>query len=150
MQYSETVRDLFSVDQNYYLAHCISADFALGAGIAVQFNKRFDMKNKLKRCYPNYIGYYDAQVSKGISGSCIIEGKVLNLITKRNYWNKPTYKSLEDALLNMKHICKIHNIKKIAMPLIGCGLDRLEWYKVSALVKRLFSDTDIEILVCKL
>ena len=113
MQYSETVRDLFNVDQNYYLAHCISADFALGAGIAVQFNKRFDMKNKLKRHYPNYISYYDAQVSKGISGSCIIEEKVLNLVTKRNYWNKPTYKSLEDALLDMKYICKTHNIKKL-------------------------------------
>ena len=49
----------------------------------------------------------------------------------------------------MKHICKTHNIKKIAMPLIGCGLDRLEWYKVSEIIKRLFSNTDIEILVCK-
>lgn len=149
MQYSETIRDIFDVDQSYYLAHCISADFALGAGIAVQFDKRFDMKNKLRRFYPNYMSYYNAQASKGILGSCIIEGRVLNLVTKRNYWNKPTYKSLEDALLDMKHICEIHNIKKIAMPLIGCGLDKLEWYKVSKIIKRLFSDTDIEILICK-
>lgn len=149
MQYSETVRDLFSVDQSYHLAHCISADFALGAGIAVQFNRRFDMKNKLKRFYPNYMSYYNVQASKGILGSCIIEGRVLNLVTKRNYWNKPTYKSLEDALQAMKRICERHNIKKIAMPLIGCGLDKLEWYKVSEIIKRLFSDTDIEILVCK-
>ena len=27
-------RDLFTMSQGYYLAHCISADFALGAGIA--------------------------------------------------------------------------------------------------------------------
>ena len=27
-------RDLFTMPQGYYLAHCISADFALGAGIA--------------------------------------------------------------------------------------------------------------------
>ena len=150
MQYSETVRDLFDVDQSYYLVHCISADFALGAGIAVQFNERFDTKNRLKRFYPTYMGYYNAQANKGIFGDCIIEGRILNLVTKRNYWNKPTYKSLEDALLDMKHICEIHNIKKIAMPLIGCGLDKLEWSKVSELIKKLFSDTDIEILVCKL
>ena len=149
MQYSETIRDIFDVDQSYYLAHCISADFALGAGIAVQFDKRFDMKDKLKRLYPNYMGYYNTQASKGILGSCIIEERVLNLVTKRNYWNKPTYKSLEDALRDMKSICESHSIKKIAMPLIGCGLDRLEWYKVSEIIKKLFSDTDIEILVCK-
>ena len=27
MQYREEVRDLFSVSDDYYLAHCISADF---------------------------------------------------------------------------------------------------------------------------
>ena len=149
MRYLEIVSDLFNVDPSYHLAHCISADFALGAGIAVQFDKRFDMKDKLKRFYPNYMSYYNAQASKGILGSCIIEGRVLNLVTKRNYWNKPTYKSLEDALRDMKGICKTHKIRKIAMPLIGCGLDRLEWYKVSEIIKKVFSDADIEILVCK-
>ena len=29
MQYKEEVRDLFSVSDNYYLVHCISADFGL-------------------------------------------------------------------------------------------------------------------------
>ena len=39
--------------------------------------------------------------------------------------------------------------KKIAMPVIGCGLDRLEWSKVSEIIKEVFECTDIEILVCK-
>ena len=37
MIYSEEQRDLFSVSDDYYLVQCISADFAMGAGIAVQF-----------------------------------------------------------------------------------------------------------------
>ena len=36
--------DLFCVPSNYYLVQCISADFAMGAGIAVQFNKHFNVK----------------------------------------------------------------------------------------------------------
>lgn len=40
MIYKEEKRDLFSVPNDYYLAHCISADFALGKGIAVEFNKQ--------------------------------------------------------------------------------------------------------------
>ena len=45
--------------------------------------------------------------------------------------------------------CKTYNIKKVAMPLIGCGLDRLQWDRVSAMIKEIFADEDIEILVCR-
>ena len=37
----------------------------------------------------------------------------------------------------------------IAMPFIGCGLNRLEWCKVSEIIKEVFEYTDVEILVCK-
>ena len=47
MTYKEEVRDLFSVPDDYYFVQCISADFGMGKGIAVEFNKRFDTKNKL-------------------------------------------------------------------------------------------------------
>ena len=45
MKYKEEVKDLFSVSEDYYFAHCISADFGMGKGIVVEFNKRFDMKH---------------------------------------------------------------------------------------------------------
>lgn len=49
----------------------------------------------------------------------------------------------------MKTICQKETITKIAMPVIGCGLDKLSWDKVSEAIKEVFSDSDIEILVCK-
>ena len=39
MIYNEIKEDLFKNKNEYYLAHCISKDFALGAGIAKDFNK---------------------------------------------------------------------------------------------------------------
>ena len=45
MKYSEERKDLFSVQDEYYLAHCISADFGMGKGIVVEFNKRYNKKN---------------------------------------------------------------------------------------------------------
>ena len=48
MIFTEKKRDLFSVPEDYFFVHCVSADFALGKGIALEFKKRFDMKNKLK------------------------------------------------------------------------------------------------------
>lgn len=47
MTYKEEKRDLFTVDDSYYLAHCISADFKLGAGIAVEFDRHFDLLIKI-------------------------------------------------------------------------------------------------------
>ena len=146
MIYKEEVRDLFSVPDDYYLVHCISADFGMGKGIVVEFNKRFDMKRKLQSKYPNYVNQWN---NNHWSGDCILEDRVLNLITKERYFHKPTYESLKSALLVCRLECNTNNITKIAMPLIGCGLDRLQWDKVSEIIKDVFKDTDIEILVCR-
>lgn len=148
MVLKEEKRDLFSVPEEYYLAHCISADFGMGKGIVVEFNKRFNLRDKLVRKYPNYIAIWDSKYEEDVP--CLLEDKVFNLITKRNYWNKPTYESLEDSLIAMKCIAILNNINKVAMPIIGCGLDRLQWVKVKEIIKNTFEDMDIEILVCNL
>lgn len=122
MRYNEIKCDLFSLGPEYYLAHCISADFALGAGIAVQFNRRFDLHKRLKAEYPRYANYWN-------EGTCLLEDRVFNLVTKSRYWQKPTYKNMSDALVAMRDICVEQDINRIAMPIIGCGLDKLDWHK---------------------
>jgi len=136
----EEKRDLFLVDYNYYLAHCISDDFALGAGIAVEFNKRFDMRNKLKTKYPEGFG----------GAGCVLIDRVFNLITKQKCYHKPTYGRIRRALENMCDICVEYNICYIAMPQIGCGLDRLAWSEVKQIITEVFENVEIEILVCSL
>ena len=147
MIYLEEKRDLFSVPDDYYLAQCISADLGMGKGIAVQFNKKFNMKNKLTIVYGNStLKEWDS----GNEGCCILMDKVFNLVTKRNYWSKPTYETLMKALLDMKKHIEAVGANKVAMPMIGCGLDRLEWAKVSQLIQNVFTGMQLTILVCKL
>jgi O-acetyl-ADP-ribose deacetylase (regulator of RNase III) len=142
MIYNEVKGDLFKDTEDYYYAHCISADFGMGAGIAVEFNRRFNMKNKLLKEYPN--GWlFDGQYQLGT----IVIDKVFNLVTKKRVYEKPTYESLRKSLVAMRDICLQDGIKKIAMPGIGCRLDQLEWDKVSEIIKDVFKNTDIEILV---
>lgn len=145
MVYREVESDLFKVNKTYYLAHCISADFAMAAGIVVEFNKKFDMKSRLKKKYPDYIMDW---IRNSRFYDCLLEDRVFNLVTKTRYYNKPTYNSLTGALVMMRDLCNEKGINKIAMPLIGCGLDRLMWSRVSKIIKDTFADTDIEILVC--
>ena len=147
MGYIEEVKDLFSVSDDYYLAHCISADFGMGKGIVVEFNNRFDMKNILKSKYPDYL---DKFIRHRIGGDCILEDRVFNLITKEYYYDKPTIITMRLALQKMKDLALGNGVTKIAMPTIGSGLDRLSWDSVSEQIKSIFKDTDIEILVCKL
>ncbi len=135
----EEVRDLFTVPQGFYLVHCISGDFALGAGIAKQFVKVYNMKEKLESRWD----FIDKDENKAI-----IIDNVFNLITKRKYFQKPTYDSLREALEDMKEQANNLLITKLAMPKIGCGLDRLEWSRVKEILEEIFEDTDIEILVC--
>lgn len=146
MTYKEEVRDLFSVPEDYYFAHCISADFGMGKGIVIEFNKRFDMKSRLQTKYPDFVNEFHKTKCNGI---CIVEGRVFNLVTKERYYEKPTYQSMKNALWSMSRACEVVGAKKIAMPIIGCGLDKLQWNKVSEIIKEIFRDTEIEILVCR-
>lgn len=131
-------QNLFDVSEDYFLAHCISKDYALGAGIAVEFEKRFHLKSKLKK------------LDNGNFVDCILIGRVFNLVTKAKYWQKPTYESLTAALEIMKFQIQTYGIKKVAMPKIGCGLDGLQWGRVEEIIKAVFQDVNCEILVCYL
>lgn len=133
------------MSDEYALVHCISSDFALGAGIAKLFEEKFHLRKKLLTACPDYTKVWDTMEQKGV---CIRTGQVLNLVTKRNYWNKPTYDTMRTALLSLRKCCEYYGIRKIACPLIGCGLDRLQWAEVSAILKEVFGDMKIEIVVC--
>lgn len=144
----ENKMDLFKVDlTKYTLAHCISLDCALGAGIAKIFDIKYpDMKPYLKRVvsenhlnYPVTIMY----TSDNLNDYCIF-----NLITKEKYWHKPTYETITKTIQEMKYMCEQYGIKYLAIPKIGCGLDRLSWNKVKEILEEEFKGLDIEILVC--
>lgn len=134
-------RDLFTVPHGWYLAHCISADFALGAGIAKTFDEIYDMRYKLHLDYADY---------KYVGGDALLVDNVFNLVTKEKCYQKPTYESLAEALQEMKTWIKVYHVTKLAIPKLGCGLDRLSWDNVKDMIEAIFGDTDLEILVCEL
>ena len=150
MIYSEVKCDLFDYyDKGYYLVHCISADFKLGAGIAKQFEKRFNLRDDLFYAYgSDWWKEYDST----FGGIALLHKKkrIIDLVTKTRYWYKPTLYSMKRALHELKIGCEKENITKIAMPKIGCGLDKLNWNDVSSAIKEIFADSQIEIVVCYL
>lgn len=145
MTIREEKNDLFTVPKDYHLVHCISGDYALGAGIAKNFDRIYGMRSKLNRYYEIPDGQRYANI-----GRALLVDDVFNLVTKARYFLKPTLDDLRTTLIDMKRQCVELGIKKLAMPRIGCGLDRLDWNDVKAMIEDVFNDTDIEILVCVL
>lgn len=140
MNLIEEKGDLFDLKDTHLLVHCISKDCALGAGIASAF----------RRYYPEMPGQLFEYLSHSrINHKCVIyQYKVANLITKERYFNKPTYDSLRESLIQLREIITTkHKFDKIAMPRIGCGLDRLSWAKVKKIIIEELGMLDIEIVV---
>lgn len=148
--------DLFEEIKNEdcILLHCISADKAMGAGIAKPIQEKFKIRERWPLYLPNYrIGW----VGEGYCVFVLGEKHTLligNLVTKRQYFDKPDYITLEQSLNDAFCTLAILNNngfnipKKIVMPKIGCGLDKLEWEKVKQIVEKVFKS--YEVVVCYL
>lgn len=132
--------DLFAVGDAYY-AHCISADFALGAGIAQKFNEKYHMRWLLKQRF---------RPGAENVGKALLIKHTFNLVTKERYFQKPTYQTLVSALCSMRRQMDMYGITRVAMPRIGCGLDRLDWAKVKSIILKVFGETDVEIIICSI
>ncbi|KAJ6228037.1 hypothetical protein M0813_09175 [Anaeramoeba flamelloides] len=136
LKYEEIEGDLFTSEDS--LAHCVSADLGMGKGIAKIFKTK----------YGGIQDYKKQSIKIGGSGFIKRNGKfIIILVTKNRYFHKPSYESLEKSLCAMKKICIEKKIKSLSMPKIGCGLDRLEWNRVSELIKKTFGDLNIAITI---
>lgn len=136
-------QDLFKI-KGYPYAHCISSDWAMGAGIATSFQNKYKIRAKLHSSYQDQCGIFPVVLKVESKGDTIF-----NLVTKNKYWNKPTLDNLNKTLLILKDQMDVAKIKKIAMPKIGCGLDRLQWDEVEDLLKNIFSK-EYDIIICYL
>ena len=125
--YAEKFGDLFTASES--LLHCISADVVMGKGVALTFKTKFGGVDEIKRQKP------------AIGGVCTLHrgGRyIYYLITKAKYHQIPTYTDLQSSLEAAREHCESHGVKAIAMPQIGCGLDRLKWEQVKGIIKAVF------------
>ena len=151
MTFNEVKGDLFTAPPEHALCHCVSSDVEMGAGIAKTF-RDIGVRDELKKFYalngtPNWWGRGFA-----VFTNCGKEFErhpkgVFNLVTKKRYYDKPTLHTVYDALLDAKCQMEFLKVNKLAMPRIGCGLDKLQWVFVKEIIKDVFKDTDVDILV---
>lgn len=69
------------------------------------------------------------------------------MITKALSRQKPALYQMILAIQSLRTLCLQHKVTKLAMPLIGCGLDCLDWNDVRPALERAFRDTNIDVVV---
>ncbi|XP_048586652.1 ADP-ribose glycohydrolase OARD1 isoform X2 [Nematostella vectensis] len=137
----EVKGDLFTSPPNESLAHCISADIKMGKGIAVLFKKKFGGVDELHK---------QAQKPGGLAVLKRGPRFIYYLVTKEKFWQKPTYETLQQSLVAMSNHAMEHAVTDISMPMIGCGLDQLQWSRVLNIIKDVFKTSGIFITIYRL
>ncbi|KAI4460651.1 hypothetical protein MML48_5g00008305 [Holotrichia oblita] len=115
---TEKRRDLFAVPSSYALAHCVAQNLRMSRGIAAEFRKRYGRVRELLQQQPR-IG---ETLKLSINGQSIFY-----LVTKKFPYQKPAYRVIWEALLDLRNHVLQQDILKLAIPKLGCGLNQLNW-----------------------
>jgi len=135
--------DLFnSTDEA--LAHCVSKDLAMGAGIAKQFKKRFGKVDFLmqQQCKVGEVAYMDSWNKKAKTVQTLFY-----MVTKEKYYQKPTIRTLGAALRRLRAIVSDMGIKTLSMPMISSGLDQMSWPLVLQEIETAFYGSEVKITI---
>ena len=130
------------LDSDESIAHCVSADFKMAAGVARKIKQQFP----LKKPTPNSVrqkALWPQIVEK-------LQRFVYHMITKTRYFHKPTYKALRASLLALESHAETNNVTRISMPRVGCGLDQLDWQKVRDMIQDVFHGSIVQVTVLTL
>lgn len=134
----EVQGDLFEAPADLALGHCVSKNFEMSRGIALEFKKKFGQVEALK------------QQNKNITEIAHIkhnERCLIYIITKEQCQQKPTLEILFKSIINLREFCETNNIEKIGLPRIGSGHDQLDWEEVRAIIRYIFKNSKIKVII---
>ena len=157
MNYKEITKDITTI--NYTpetaIAHCISCDCAMGAGVVVPIcNKHRALKENCR----TYAGQRTEDTLIGTAYRFADElGVVYNMFTKKKVWQNATrgmatgeyLRNLVACLTDVREQMLMCNENVLYMPQIACGLDRCSWNDVREIITEVFYQTDFTVIICK-
>ncbi len=137
------------------LGHQTNCLGIMGAGLAKQ------IKSKYPNTYLYYKWHCDAYKDKRVllgtifitDSNVTLERKIVNIfgqITINKYARETDYDALLIAFETLEKYCK-YNSFSLALPFkIGCGLANGDWAIVFSLIKKIFENSEVKVVIYKL
>lgn len=125
-----------SEEKDAYFVEYLCGDLKMGKGVSLEFNKIFDVKNLVSKDKESKKYHWNGH------GACLTAktAPVFILINKENNWTKTNGELSKEALISMKEKALLRGVNKIYLPKFN-GVKE-------GLIKSVFNDTEIEIIVC--
>ncbi|KAF4523931.1 hypothetical protein B566_EDAN011185 [Ephemera danica] len=114
--------NIINAPQEYSIAHCVSRDFHCGAGIAKVLRILYGGIDILKS--------QNREIGQVAALPVEPERFILYMVTKEVYYGKPKLSDVERCLWALKFFCHEYGVRKLAIPLIACGLDKQPWLEI--------------------
>ena len=125
--FADTLRD----GRPWNLVHCVSADLAMGKGIAVTFKRLFGGVAAMAAAGPRIGDALSVPMPAPRAPQ-----RAYALVTKQRYSHKPTLDSLRRALARLRDVLPQQGHVHVAFPRLGCGLDGLAWGDVRPIIEQ--------------
>ena len=129
------------IQQPNSIGHCNSADA------------------KMRRGFADFLSHHISDLRPTCKKARLLKGQVFpfwdslnrryiyNIVTKDKFSDKPGLPTLLSTLEAMKSHASMYGISTVAIPQIGCGLDKMNWQDVVKLLRDVFAYSDIHIVV---
>lgn len=127
------------------IVNTINCVGVMGKGLALEFALRYP---ELEKTYKLACSEHKVKIGKMFLYK-VGDLTIINFPTKFHFRFPSKIEYIEEGLLDLKRVIKEENIKKIAIPPLGCGLGRLDFAIVKDLIEKNFQDLDdVIIFLC--
>lgn len=143
-QINETPGNLFDYENDYALAHWVSADTKFDVGLSKYFQARYSVRDEFRQAFAH-------------AGSCVATNNshIFNLVVKEHQYEIPHIENIKKSLQHMKDIAQERNIYKIALPRINvpCTAGSVEdancctWMDIKQELIQMYMATDFDIRI---
>ncbi|KIR03886.1 hypothetical protein P261_02701 [Lachnospiraceae bacterium TWA4] len=127
--------NIVTIPQGWLTCFTTSADGYVGSGLAKIMNDTFHLEDAL----------YDRDC---LVGTTEIIGSHAAIIVKSNSYDEVDESLLRAALEDLRTKCEEEHIDRIAMPKLCTGGNSLRWKTVRTIIRDVFGDSKIFIMIC--
>lgn len=141
--------DIFEAFDNQkfdIIGHGCNCMNLMGAGIAATIAKRYPKAYETDQEVYNLFGKDHKPVALMLGNLSVArfkQGRIANLYTQLVTGKDARYNALEAALERLNNYCKVNQLKKVGLPMIGAGIGGLDGMAVLSIINQTMKDVDV-------